>query len=518
MSDSILILDFGSQYTQLIARSIREMQVYCEIFPWDAPEEKALSLNPAAIILSGGPASVYDKDAPTLPSYVLKSDLPVLGICYGMHILTQSLGGKVTPSEAREYGLAEVQTRAENALFPASSMTVWMSHGDRTESLPQGFTSLATSANSPICAMGDAQKRLYGVQFHPEVRHTQLGKQLLENFILKICGIQAAWTPQNIIDQAVSAIREQVGSGRAISAVSGGVDSSVATALVHRAIGGQLSSVFVDTGLLRKNEVQQVETAFAKHIGLELHTLHAQNDYFSALQGVTEPEQKRKIIGRLFIHLFEEEAERIGNPEFLVQGTIYPDVVESAAPERNKAARIKSHHNVAGLPENMRFKLVEPLRYLFKDEVRQIGESLGLPSELVWRQPFPGPGLAVRCLGEITPARIECLQNADDIFISELISEGLINRKSNGDELLISQAFAALLPVRSVGVMGDQRTYQEVIALRAVTTDDFMTADWAQIPPKVLSRIANRIVNEVKGVNRVVYDITSKPPATIEWE
>jgi GMP synthase (glutamine-hydrolysing) len=518
MPDSLVILDFGSQYTQLIARRIREMQVYCEIFPWDAPENKIKVLNPKAFILSGGPASVYAENAPTLPEYVLTSGLPVLGICYGMHILAQQSGGRVSSSDAREYGLADVTTLVPNLLFPASSMTVWMSHGDKTESLPHGFVSLAKSTNSPICAMADESRKIYGVQFHPEVRHTKLGKQLLENFIFKICEINPQWTPQNIIDQAVHAIREQVGDRPVISAVSGGVDSSVSTALVYKAIGKQLSAVFVDTGLLRKNEVKQVETAFAKHIGLNLQTVHARDDYFTALQGVTEPEQKRKIIGGMFIHLFEQEAERIGNPEFLVQGTIYPDVVESSAPDRNKAERIKTHHNVGGLPEKMRFKLVEPLRYLFKDEVRQIGENLGLPSELVWRQPFPGPGLAVRCLGEITPKRIECLQNADDIFISELTAEELINKKTNSENLLISQAFAVLLPVKTVGVMGDQRTYQEVIALRAVTTEDFMTADWAQIPPQILSRIANRIVNEVKGVNRVVYDITSKPPATIEWE
>ncbi len=518
MPDTVVILDFGSQYTQLIARRIREMQVYCEIFPWDAHEDIVNKLDPKAFILSGGPSSVYEQNAPTLPAYVLSSDLPVLGICYGMHLLTQALGGVVASSPAREYGLAEVTALEPDPFFPASRMSVWMSHGDKTEKIPPDFKVLASSDNTPICAMADVARRRYAVQFHPEVRHTKLGRQLLENFIFKICGIKAEWTASNIIEHAVAAIRQQVGNQRAISAVSGGVDSSVATALVFRAIGKQLSAVFVDTGMLRKNEVRQVESAFSKNIGLHLRTLHAKNDYFSALQGVTDPEQKRKIIGGMFIHLFEQEARLIGNPEFLVQGTIYPDVVESSAPDRNKAQRIKSHHNVGGLPENMRLKLVEPLRYLFKDEVRQIGESLGLPEELVWRQPFPGPGLAVRCLGEITPERIETLQNADDIFISELTAEGLINKKGGGEELLISQAFAALLPVRSVGVMGDQRTYQEVIALRAVTTEDFMTADWAPIPQPVLSRISTRIINEVKGVNRVVYDITSKPPATIEWE
>ena len=518
MADTIVVLDFGSQYTQLIARRVREMHVYCEIFPWDTSQIQIMKLNPKGFILSGGPASVYTENAPALAPFILNACLPILGICYGMQILAHYLGGKVTSSLACEYGLAEVTELCSNPLLPAPSLTVWMSHGDRLESLPQEFVSLASSSNSPISAMGDISRRLYGVQFHPEVRHTALGKQLLENFVFKICGVTPDWTPENIIEQTVHSIREQVGQNRVISAVSGGVDSSVSTALVYRAIGSQLDAVFVDTGLLRKNEVGQVETAFGKHIGLSLHTVHAKKDFFSALEGVIEPEQKRKIIGGMFIHLFEKEAARIGNPGFLVQGTIYPDVVESSAPERNKAERIKTHHNVGGLPERMRFKLVEPLRYLFKDEVRQIGESLGLPAELVWRQPFPGPGLAVRCLGMVTPERVDRLQHADDIFLSELTEEGLINKKPNWEDGLISQAFSVLLPVRSVGVMGDQRTYQEVVALRAVTTEDFMTADWAHIPHQVLARVSNRIVNEVKGVNRVVYDITSKPPATIEWE
>ncbi len=517
-ADAIVILDFGSQYTQLIARRVREMNVFCEIHPWDTPAASMLACDPKGFILSGGPNSVYADDAPTLPNFIIESGLPILGICYGMHLLTNHLGGKVTPSTMREYGVAELQVVRDNLLFPASTMTVWMSHGDQSTVLPDGFIPLAESSNTPICAMADRAKNYYGVQFHPEVRHTPLGKKLLENFVLKICAVTPSWTPQNIIQKAVHEIREQVGDHRVISAVSGGVDSSVATALVFRAIGANLDAVFVDTGLLRKNEAQQVETAFSKHIGMNLHTIRAKNDFFSALEGVSEPEKKRKIIGGLFIHLFEEQATKVKSPEFLVQGTIYPDVVESSAPDRQKAERIKTHHNVGGLPEKMRFKLVEPLRYLFKDEVRHVGESLGLPAELVWRQPFPGPGLAVRCLGKITPERIECLQNADDIFISELTELGLINQKAAEGKDLISQAFAVLLPVRSVGVMGDQRTYQEVVALRAVTTEDFMTADWAQIPSHLLARVSNRIINEVKGVNRVVYDITSKPPATIEWE
>ena len=518
MTDTIAILDFGSQYTQLIARRIREMQVYCEIFPWDTPEDVILRIHPKGFILSGGPNSVYAKNAPVLQEFVLASKRPILGLCYGMQLLTNTLGGTVKASESREYGLAEIETAQVNSLLPASEMTVWMSHGDRVESLPKGFNVLARSANSPIAAMGDENQKIYGVQFHPEVRHTPLGFQLLENFVLKICDCTADWTPENIINDLVSKIRAQVGDGKVISAVSGGVDSSVATALVHRAIGDQLEGVFVDTGLLRENEAAQVNIAFKKHLGLKLHSLNSGEDFFSALDGVSEPEQKRKIIGGLFIHLFEEQAEKIGNPPFLVQGTIYPDVVESTAPDRNKAERIKTHHNVGGLPERMRFKLVEPLRYLFKDEVRKIGESLGLPAELVWRQPFPGPGLAVRCLGAVTPERIKRLQKVDAIFVEELNNEGLLNKKTVHGDASISQAFAVLLPVRSVGVMGDQRTYQEVAALRAVTTEDFMTADWAQIPSSVLARISNRIVNEVTGINRVVYDITSKPPATIEWE
>lgn len=518
MPDTIAILDFGSQYTQLIARRIRELNVYSEIFPWDAAAERVLAHNPKGFILSGGPSSVYEPGAPDLPAYVLDSGLPVLGVCYGMHLLTRALGGKVSPSSEREYGPAQIETLCANPLLPEGSHPVWMSHGDRTEALPPGFIRLASSSNSPFAAMGDASWRRFGVQFHPEVHHTPGGKEILRRFVVDICGAAADWTPESIIAESVERIRAQVGDQPVLSAVSGGVDSSVATALVHRAVGDQLSAVFVDTGMLRKGERQQVEQAFRENLGVRLVIVNAIDEFLSNLQGVSEPEAKRRIIGETFIRIFEAEARKLGQPKFLVQGTIYPDVVESSAPDRSKAQRIKTHHNVGGLPKDMQFALVEPLRYLFKDEVRAVGEALGLPPALVWRQPFPGPGLAVRCLGEITWERLERLRAADAIFTEELSTAGLLNQKLSTTAGSISQAFAVLLPVQSVGVMGDQRTYQEAIALRAVSTDDFMTADWARLPYDLLGRTANRIVNEVQGVNRVVYDITSKPPATIEWE
>ena len=523
MTETIVILDFGSQYTQLIARRVRELQVYSEILPWDAPAAQVEALNPQGFILSGGPSSVYETGAPVLPDYVLQSELPVLGICYGMQLLTHNLGGRVAPAQAREYGPAQIETTRVNPLLPAGSQPVWMSHGDRIEALPPGFMALAATHNSPFAAMGDAQGRRFGVQFHPEVHHTPGGKEILRRFVVDVCQTQQEWTPESIITAGVDQVRAQVGSERVLSAVSGGVDSSVATALVHRAIGDQLSAVFVDTGMLRQGEREQVETALRRNLGVDLVVVNAIEAFLDALDGVTEPETKRRIIGETFIRIFEAEARRLGQPRFLVQGTIYPDVVESSAPDRNKAQRIKTHHNVGGLPKDMTFSLVEPLRYLFKDEVRAVGEALGLPGELVWRQPFPGPGLAVRCLGLLTWERLERLRAADDIFTSELIAAGLLNRsRANMDSVAagqqVSQAFAVLLPVQSVGVMGDQRTYQEAVALRAVTTDDFMTADWARLPYDLLARVANRIVNEVKGVNRVVLDVTSKPPATIEWE
>ena len=510
--DSIAILDFGSQYAQIIARRVREAQVYCELFAWDAPIEQILAIQPKGFILSGGPRSVYENGAPYIQDFIFKTGLPILGICYGMQALTHALGGQVDPSAQREYGLAKIESLLPTPLLSNLSR-VWMSHGDRITKLPEGFIPLAASGNSPFAAMGDMQRKYFGVQFHPEVHHTPNGEKLLQHFAVDVCGVKPTWTPESIIEESVKRIRKQVGHERVLAAVSGGVDSSVAAALVHRAIGDQLVAVFVDTGLLRKKEGEQVAAAFRENLGAELLTVEASDEFFSSLRGVTEPEQKRKIVGEKFIRLFERQALQLGQPRFLVQGTIYPDVVESSAPDRNKAEKIKTHHNVGGLPDDMQFELVEPLRYLFKDEVRAVGEALGLPEALVWRQPFPGPGLTVRCLGEVTPERVARLRAADAILLEELSNAGFLGRKSE-----TSQAFMVLLPVRSVGVMGDQRTYQEAAAIRAVTTEDFMTADWARLPHDLLARVSNRIVNEVDGINRVVYDITSKPPATIEWE
>jgi len=512
MTDSIAILDFGSQYAQLIARRVREAQVYCELFPWDAPAEKVLAIGPKAFILSGGPRSVYEPDAPYIQKYIFGSGLPVLGICYGMQAMTHALGGQVDPSAQREYGPAQIQPLIPGTMLDAISQ-VWMSHGDRITKMPPGFTALAKSGNSPFAAMGDFKRKYFGVQFHPEVRHTPNGSELIKHFVTDISGIKPDWTPESIIEDAVARIQKQVGRERVLAAVSGGVDSSVAAALVHKAIGDQLVAVFVDTGLLRQGESEQVVAAFHGKLHAELIAVEAGADFIGALKGVTDPEQKRRIVGEKFIRLFEEQAKSLGQPRFLVQGTIYPDVVESSAPDRNKAEKIKTHHNVGGLPQDMQFELVEPLRYLFKDEVRAVGEALGLPEDMVWRQPFPGPGLTVRCLGEITYERVSRLRAADAILQEELAREGFLGKGGK-----VSQAFVVLLPVRSVGVMGDQRTYQEAAAIRAVSTEDFMTADWARLPHELLGRIANRIVNEVDGINRVVYDITSKPPATIEWE
>ena len=511
----IVILDYGSQTAQLIARRVRELGVYAALIPYFATLEQAQAAAPQfrGIILSGGPASVYEPDAPDLPGWVLDSGVPVLGICYGMQLLTHRLGGEVAGATQREYGMASITVLQTGGLFDGleRAQTVWMSHGDRIERPPDGFQALAASSNAPYAAMADLRRRLWGVQFHPEVQHTAHGLDMLRNFVLGVCGANADWTPENFIEASVAAIRAQVGTGRVLLGMSGGVDSSVAGELIHRAVGEQLVPVFVNHGMLRQGEAEQV-LALAQRLGWKnLVAVDATEEFLDALAGVTEPEEKRLIIGRTFAAVFEREASKLGQLDWLAQGTIYPDVIESAGTGRPGARRIKSHHNVGGLPEHLRDRLVEPLRDLFKDEVRQVGARLGIPDEILWRQPFPGPGLGVRCVGEVTWERLEILRAADHIFLSELAAAGLLREGT-------AQAFAVLLPVRSVGVMGDSRTYDEVIVLRAVTTSDFMTADWARLDPDLLARVSNRIVNEVKGVNRVLYDITSKPPATIEWE
>jgi GMP synthase (glutamine-hydrolysing) len=512
--DLILILDFGGQYTQLIARRVREQKVYSEIHPFNLSLSRIRELAPRGIILSGGPASCYDPDAPRISGEIYDLGVPILGICYGTQLTALKFGGKVVPAERREYGRATVKVKESGELFHGfargEDFPVWMSHGDRVESLPDGFTVVAESANCPAAAIAAPTRKFWGVQFHPEVAHTPRGGEILANFLFRICGCEPTWTMAGFVGEAVAAVERQVGpSGRAVCGLSGGVDSSVAAALVLRAIGPRLTSIFVDTGLQRAGEAAQVTSLFRDAFRADLRVVDASDRFLNKLAGVTDPEQKRKIIGREFIAVFEEEAQKIGGADFLVQGTLYPDVIESVS-FKGPSATIKSHHNVGGLPERMHLKLVEPLRELFKDEVRVLGAELGLPQHVLWRQPFPGPGLAVRVLGEVTRERCDVLRAADVIIDEEIRAAGLYES--------IWQSFGVLLPVRTVGVMGDERTYADVLALRAVHSKDGMTADWVPLPYELLAAISSRIVNEVKGVNRVVYDISSKPPATIEWE
>jgi len=511
--EAIAILDFGSQYSQLIVRRVRECGVYCQLFHHQVGQEDVERLAPMGVIISGGPASVYQPGAPQLPPYLLGLGKPVLGICYGMQLLAQALGGQVGTAGLREFGPAELTVMAPpDVLFRnlPSRLQVWMSHGDQVKSCPPGFRVLACTDNAPIAAFGDEHRCLYGLQFHPEVVHTPLGTDILRNFLYGVCGCRGTWQPTSFITRTVAHVAAHIGTRRAICALSGGVDSTVAATLVHRAIGDRLTCIFVNHGLLRLGEAEHNLSLFRQHLGLRVVYVDATARFLQALQGITDPEQKRRIIGREFVEVFEAESTKLGDIPFLVQGTLYPDVIESNAAHTGIAERIKTHHNVGGLPENMRFELVEPLRYLFKDEVRRIGKELGLPDEIVHRQPFPGPGLAVRIIGEINPERLDCLRAADHIVTQEIQAAGLSKD--------IWQYFAVLTPVRTVGVMGDGRTYSHVVAVRAIVSEDGMTADWARLPTEVLARISTRIVNEVPGVNRVVYDITSKPPSTIEWE
>ena len=520
MHQKILILDFGAQYSQLIARRVRETSVYCELHPYDVSPQFIKDFAPQGIILSGGPSSVTEEETPRAPQIVFELGVPVLGICYGMQTMAAQLGGAVETSKVREFGYAEVRARGHTALLKDIQdranaeghgiLDVWMSHGDKVTALPPGFKVMASNAATAIAAMADEARHFYGVQFHPEVTHTLQGKAIIERFVHDICGVGHDWNMPDYVEEAIGKVRSEVGSDEVILGLSGGVDSSVVAALLHRAIGKQLTCVFVDNGLLRLNEAEQVMETFAKNLGVKVIHVDASAEFLKHLQGVTDPEQKRRVIGREFIEVFQSESAKIANAKWLAQGTIYPDVIESAGGKTKKAHTIKSHHNVGGLPDTLHLKLLEPLRELFKDEVRELGVALGLPHDMVYRHPFPGPGLGVRILGEVKREYADLLRRADAIFIEELRASGWYEKTS--------QAFSVFLPVKSVGVMGDGRTYDYVVALRAVVTSDFMTAHWAELPYTLLGKVSNRIINEVRGINRVVYDISGKPPATIEWE
>jgi len=508
----ILIIDFGSQYNQLIARRVREHHVYCQIEPPNISIEAIRELAPEGIILSGGPASIYSKGAPRVDKGIFGLGIPILGICYGLQYMIDSLGGNVIGSTKREYGFAELNVNKQKGIFSgvAKKTQCWMSHGDSIGTLPEGFTVTASTSNTPVAAAEDIKRHFYGLQFHPEVVHTQAGKKILANFLFAVCRCKKSWTMKSFINHAVEEIRQQVGQDRVILGLSGGVDSSVAAVLLHKAIGKQLTCVFVDNGVLRAGEAEHVIEMFKKNLHINLRFSRSGKLFLKKLKGVTDPERKRKIIGRTFIDVFDQEARRVKNVKFLAQGTLYPDLIESRSAFGGPSAVIKSHHNVGGLPRRMKLQLIEPLKHLFKDEVRLLGKELGLPRDVVWRQPFPGPGLAVRIIGEVTAARLAVLRKADSILSEEIRAAGLYYR--------LWQSFTVLLPLKSVGIMGDQRTYENIIAIRAVTSDDAMTADWARLPQDLLARVSTRIINEVRGINRVVYDISSKPPSTIEWE
>jgi len=509
--ETILIIDFGSQFTQLIARRVRESKVYCEIHSHRISIEEIKKINPIGIILSGGPMSVYDDNSPALDNNILTLNKPILGICYGLQILCRNMGGTVESAKDREYGKAELSIEGNSSLFldVKNDSTVWMSHGDYLTNLPQGFNVIGTSHHSPICAIENKQQKIFGVQFHPEVVHTEAGEKIIKNFLFKICGSKGDWTPQNFIEESIDRIKSAVGDSKVICALSGGVDSTVAAVLVEKAIGDKLVCIHIDNGLMRKNESEKVEKLFRHEFHIQFIHVNASEKFLSRLKGIVDPEQKRKIIGNTFIEVFEEEAKKIKDVKFLVQGTLYPDVIESVS-VKGSSATIKTHHNVGGLPKKMHLKLIEPFRELFKDEVRNVGKSLNIPKDFIERHPFPGPGLAVRIIGDVTKEKLDLLRNADEIFINAIKDAGIYNN--------IWQAFAVLLPIQTVGVMGDARTYENVLALRAVTSVDGMTADWFRFDNDLLAKISNKIINKIRGINRVVYDISSKPPSTIEWE